>query len=440
MATTIVTKNSATAGSAPSAGALSQGELAVNVADKRLFTKDSGGSVVEVGTNPGGAVTFTAGSASAPAITTTGDTNTGIFFPAADTIAFAEGGAERMRLDASGNLGLGVTPSDWVGFLTAFDLNGNGSISGGATLSTAGLFIGSNNYYNSGWKYKISGQRASYYSQADGVHAWNTAASGTAGNAITFTQVMTLDASGRLGVGTTSPQARIHLAGADANAAIDLQSTGLNGRQMRLVSLSGPAGGLAFEDITASAERMRISAAGNLLVGTTSGSVRLAVDGSTGAASFTGDDLNHYQATFSSKAFSASTHYIMGFFRANGSTVGAITHNDTNTTYSTTSDYRLKKDVAPMTGALAKVAQLKPCTYTWKFNDIEGEGFIAHELQEVFPSAVVGEKDDVNEDGSIKPQSIDTSFLVATLTAAIQEQQAIITQLQADVATLKGTV
>jgi hypothetical protein len=84
------------------------------------------------------------------------------------------------------------------------------------------------------------------------------------------------------------------------------------------------------------------------------------------------------------------------------------------------------------------VAQLKPCTYTWKDGGEQAEGFIAHELQEVVPHAVVGDKDAVNEDGSIKPQSIDTSFLVATLTAAIQEQQALITQLQADVAALKG--
>jgi hypothetical protein len=56
------------------------------------------------------------------------------------------------------------------------------------------------------------------------------------------------------------------------------------------------------------------------------------------------------------------------------------------------------------------------------------------------PQAVVGEKDDVYEDGSIKPQGIDTSFLVATLTAAIQEQQALIVQLQADVAALKVKV
>ena len=96
---------------------------------------------------------------------------------------------------------------------------------------------------------------------------------------------------------------------------------------------------------------------------------------------------------------------------------------------------------------MARVAALKPCTYTWKSAPDEvGEGFIAHELAEVCSQATTGEKDAVenyideegNEQTRIKPQGIDTSFLVATLTAAIQEQQALITQLQADVATLKA--
>ena len=98
-----------------------------------------------------------------------------------------------------------------------------------------------------------------------------------------------------------------------------------------------------------------------------------------------------------------------------------------------------------MTGALATVSQLNPVTYNWKADGSSGQGFIAHELQAVVPDAVTGEKDAVNPDGSIKAQGIDTSFLVATLTAAIQElaaasveQQALITQLQADVAALKG--
>jgi hypothetical protein len=114
------------------------------------------------------------------------------------------------------------------------------------------------------------------------------------------------------------------------------------------------------------------------------------------------------------------------FQNASANQVGYIQVNASSTTYSTASDYRLKENIAPMTGALAKVAQLKPVTYTWKSTGEADEGFIAHELQEVCPSAVSGEKDAVDSEGNIKAQGIDTSFLVATLTAAIQEMKQII--------------
>ena len=73
---------------------------------------------------------------------------------------------------------------------------------------------------------------------------------------------------------------------------------------------------------------------------------------------------------------------------------------------------------------MTKVAQLKPVTYKWKVDGTNGEGFIAHELAEICPNAVSGEKDAVDENGDIKPQGIDVSFLIATLTAAIQELKA----------------
>lgn len=111
------------------------------------------------------------------------------------------------------------------------------------------------------------------------------------------------------------------------------------------------------------------------------------------------------------------------------SPVGFISSSGSNTTYSTTSDYRLKENIVPMTGALAKVAQLKPVTYTWKSTGEPEEGFIAHELAEVCPLAVTGKKDELYEDGKPKYQGVDTSFLVAMLTSAIQEQQELITNL-----------
>jgi hypothetical protein len=121
-----------------------------------------------------------------------------------------------------------------------------------------------------------------------------------------------------------------------------------------------------------------------------------------------------------------------------GSPVGSVTANASSTSYNTSSDYRLKQDVEPMTGALNMVAQLKPVTYTWKNTGEAGQGFIAHELQEVVPDCVTGEKDAVDAEGNPVYQGIDTSFLVATLTAAIQELKQELDTVKAELTALKG--
>ena len=109
---------------------------------------------------------------------------------------------------------------------------------------------------------------------------------------------------------------------------------------------------------------------------------------------------------------------------------GSITTTANTTNYGSGSDYRLKNDVSPLTGALDKVAKLKPVSWKWKADNSAGEGFIAHELAEVCPQAVYGEKDAMYEDGTINPQQVDTSFLVATLVAAIQELKAEVDSLK----------
>jgi hypothetical protein len=142
---------------------------------------------------------------------------------------------------------------------------------------------------------------------------------------------------------------------------------------------------------------------------------------------------------FASNNTAAGTGSVGFFaFKRNGTYTGGISQTDAATSFLTSSDYRLKENVVPMTGALARISQLKPCTYTWKASGKTSQGFIAHELAEVCPEAVSGEKDAVYEDGSIKSQGIDTSFLVATLTAAIKEQQAIITTLTERITALEG--
>ena len=127
------------------------------------------------------------------------------------------------------------------------------------------------------------------------------------------------------------------------------------------------------------------------------------------------------------------------FFYNGASDIGNVSLNGTTAVaYNTSSDYRLKNTIAPMTGALAKVALLKPVTYKWNSDGSDGQGFIAHELAEVVPDCVSGEKDAVDADGNPQYQGVDTSFLVATLTAAIQELKAELDTTKARLAALEA--
>jgi len=163
---------------------------------------------------------------------------------------------------------------------------------------------------------------------------------------------------------------------------------------------------------------MVLDASGNLSVGATTplNSVRIFAERSGGSV-----------AGFN-RTTSDGTNVL--FYRS-GSIVGDVSVTTTGTTFNSTSDYRLKESVAPMSGGLARVNALKPSVYKWKSNGSDGEGFLAHELAEVVPAAVNGEKDAVNEDGTIKAQSIDMSRIVPILVAAIKELTARVEALEA---------
>jgi hypothetical protein len=191
---------------------------------------------------------------------------------------------------------------------------------------------------------------------------------------------------------------------------------------------------------TASTERMRIDSSGNLLVGTTNtdpitNGVNGVVINQSGFVLRTPTNTNKW-------GLDATSGNHIRFFTSGNTAAGIISSNGATTTYGTGSDYRMKENIAPMTGALDTVAKLKPVTYTWKpefaGTKSSGQGFIAHELQAVVPDCVTGEKDAVNEDGTPNYQGIDTSFLVATLTAAIQELNAKVDAQAAEIKALKG--
>lgn len=171
-------------------------------------------------------------------------------------------------------------------------------------------------------------------------------------------------------------------------------------------------------------EAMRIDSSGRLLIGVTS----IPPDASNAIGKvFVPNEGACVLRSYTSSTGSDVVHNY--FLNPNGA-VGSISTGGSSTTYSTSSDYRLKENVLPMTGALNLIKELKPVTYTWKVDGSNGQGFIAHELQSVVPDCVIGEKDAVDEDGNPKYQGVDTSFLVATLVAAIQELKAELDNLK----------
>jgi hypothetical protein len=269
---------------------------------------------------------------------------------------------------------------------------------------------------------------------------------GNSDNALKFgangSERMQIDSAGNVGIGTSSPGQKLDVNGIirnqieirlknDANnvSYVTFEQNASTGSETYIQGDGRTAGRMSF--YTANAERARIDSSGSLLVGTTSASV-----GGVSCAQVL--DARTRNSGYGLGIIGNASHGQVMRFAYEATAVGSINITGSSTSFTTSSDYRLKHDIAPMTGALAKVAALKPCTYKWNVDDSNGEGFIAHELQEVVPDAVTGEKDAVDAEGNPQYQGIDTSFLVATLTAAIQEQQAIIESLTARVVALEG--
>jgi hypothetical protein len=139
---------------------------------------------------------------SAGGVTVDGSTvqTNGMYLPTTNTLAWSTNSSERMRLDSSGNLGLGVTPSAWSGVGAALQVGTSAAIIGNSVNSSS--FISNAYYDGTNYKYIGSGY-ATRFSTTSGNYFWNIAGSGTAGNTISFTQAMTLDVSGNLGIGMT---------------------------------------------------------------------------------------------------------------------------------------------------------------------------------------------------------------------------------------------
>jgi len=318
-------------------------------------------------------------------------------------------GSGQVYKDASGNVGIGTSSPG-----QKLDVNGNAQVRGASfpalKLSDSGGVIKAELYYG------VSANDLNLINySATGVIAFNTNSA----------ERMRIDSSGNLQIGAQNDAGRLTISGAAgyAGTGISIFENSASARRLRLYqSTSGvvydatfSSGGNEHLWFTGGGEKMRLNADGNLLVGTTDGG-------------FNTRQLVRFEASGTStrgivvwNGGGDGAQFIV-FSNSSGGFIGSITQGAGGTTaYNTSSDYRLKENVAPMTGALEKVAALKPCTYTWKADGSDGQGFIAHELQEVVPDCVTGTKDAVDKDGNPQYQGVDTSFLVATLVSAIQE-------------------
>jgi hypothetical protein len=264
---------------------------------------------------------------------------------------------------------VGVTPNTWTAY-KALQINTVSAIGGSSGSTDVGL----NWYYNGGNKY-IGNGYASSYIQYNGTHIFNIAANNVlgAGAALTWTQAMTLDASGDLLVGTTG---QLYAA---SGARLNVDS-GTNGSATFKTSAgSGQANIYAFNSAT------------------------------TGDNAFISFGT---EATFTSR--------------------GSITYNRAGglVAYNTTSDYRAKDIVGPVLSSGSIIDSLKVYIGKMKGASIERPMLIAHEAQEVAPYAVTGQKDDVDADGNPKFQQMDVSALVPLLIAEIKSLRSRVATLE----------
>ena len=397
-----------------------------------------------------------AGTEALPSLVATGDVNTGFWFPAADTIAASTGGTRRLTLDSSGNLGLGVTPSAWGTGYKAIQFP-SGTYGGGSfVIDNGSPAIAANAYNNSGWKY-VNNDFATIYQSRSGEHQWYTAASGTAGNAISFTQAMTLDASGNLGVGQTSPSYKLDVSGSariTSRLYVDTGTAALPSYSFVGWTDTGiwnPTGtSIGFS--TSGTERARITSGGyfkasndGAYLGSTGGYHELRTNNATYVAYITNTNATPSGAVieYSSAAPNGTGNLFLycgdntaerASIRSNGG-IANYQANDVNL-----SDARLKTDIAPVASYWDKIKSLEVVSFKYKdqTDDIANIGVIAQQVESVAPEFVSNEGFGTAPEGEAPYKTIYTTDMYHAAIKALQEAMARIETLEAKIAALEA--
>ena len=438
--------------------------------------------------------------------------------------AFKVNGSEAMRIDSSGNVGIGVSPSSWASGDTILQIKAGSGTTALWGRNNTGRLITNAYYDGSNYRYSSTGTATSFENNvASGGFTWSGASSGSAGAVVSFSERMRIDSSGNVGIGTDSPGAKLTISGSVRSLRADSttqygdfgqdSSGGFLTTHRPHASLYENFRFLASNN-SGTVERMRIDSTGNVGIGASPSGAKLQVqaDGISvkldGTANTTrsiffrntsssnpaqiyadgslrlftedaGTDIRFHtnsngtnnermridgngdllvnctslpsasvkgfgidakstigMIVTSSSATGGDSH--MQMFNPNGQ-VGSIVTSGSSTAFNTSSDYRLKENVVDMTDATTRLKQLQPKRFNFIADaDTTVDGFLAHEVQDIVPEAITGEKDGVDDEGNPEYQGIDQSKLVPLLTKSIQELINKVESLESEIATLKG--
>ena len=271
-----------------------------------------------------------------------------------------------------------------------------------------------------------------------------------------FLTPIVIDSSGNVGIGETSPLGTLHVRTSDAsltsvNANADeliLENNGNCG--MSICSSTTGEGNINFIDSgDSNIGRIQYTHSDNKMGFRVNDTAVFFVEGdritvrTAPAAGVNGVDLRASDSSGGRIRIAASGtggYHVMQFFNTNGQ-VGSIGTSGTSTSFNTSSDHRLKENVADMTGAITRVKQLAPKRFNFIADaDTTVDGFLAHEAQAVVPEAVSGTYNEVDDDGNAVMQGIDQSKLVPLLTGALQEAITKIETLETEMTALKARV
>lgn len=347
----------------------------------------------------------------------------------------ASGDTTPFVIDASGTVLIGTT--------TAFDATGNLQIAAaanpGITICRTAAPLNTNSVAGmNGTAYDGSAYVAGGTINFRAAENWSSTNHGTdiqfrttpTGSGGSLTETLRLTAAGQLLVTAGSGSAGSYKPGVAVSGDDD---TG--------VQQVGGANTISL--VTAGSERVRVNAAGEVLIGTTTdqGDFKLQVAGNTylenlylsttvnyGRLAISHAGATTFAAGWNNTDTSSTGQTTLNILR-NGVSVGTISTTNAATSYNTTSDYRLKANPRPITHATERIARIKPSQWDWHVGGV-GEGFIAHELVDAVPLAVTGEKDAVDVTGNPVWQTVDMSKVVPVLVAALQEANARIAALE----------